>query len=63
MSTPEQLLQALKSERNTFAAGDVMDRAYKEIVKLRTTVQDTIDALERNSTAAPVVECLRAALH
>jgi hypothetical protein len=29
---------------------------------LRNTVQDAIEALERNSTSAPVVECLKAAL-
>lgn len=32
------------------------------IARLEQTIQDSIEALERNSTSAPVVECLKAAL-
>jgi hypothetical protein len=36
--------------------------AARGVERLRATVADAIDALERNSTSAPVVECLKAAL-
>ena len=35
LHTTEQILSALKSERNTFAASNVMDAAHKEIGRLR----------------------------
>lgn len=34
-----------------------------EIQRIRITIRDSIEALERNSTSAPVVECLKAALY
>lgn len=37
-------------------------RAATIVVRLRNVIHDTIEALERNSTSAPVVECLKAAL-
>jgi hypothetical protein len=32
------------------------------VIRLEQTIRDSIEALERNSTSAPVVECLKAAL-
>jgi hypothetical protein len=37
-----------------------IDETY--VIRLEQTIRDSIEALERNSTSAPVVECLKAAL-
>lgn len=34
----------------------------QENERLRQTIRDSVESLERNSTSAPVVECLKAAL-
>jgi hypothetical protein len=39
-----------------------LNEANARIKELEGAIRDTIESLERNSTSAPVVECLKAAL-
>ncbi len=59
LSTDDQLREAMDLLHK--ARLDSIHQAT-ENVRLRNTIVDTIEALERNSTSAPVVECLKAAL-
>ena len=44
------------------ASVEAVRAGHARIRMLEAVIRDTIEALERNSTSAPVVECLKAAL-